>query len=427
MKKEDPRAGYALVIAVLVMSILMISLGMIMQLGRQRIHTAKRHIERTRAIAYAEAAIDYAYAILSEDFDLRKDSKAFQLPAELQARASEGSFFQDGVYRLVMGQADGSDGDSSFGDAYVESDFCSGSFGVNLTSVSNRYVIINAGGRCGTAEGFVEVVIEDIYAGSGSQNTVDYSDMDGFNYAILSGGDFSFKGCGTVDGGDCGKLHSNSRVDINGSARTQVNVSSSMSISVGNNTVIGTLSAPQLDLHKKADITGGTSQVDVSPVLIPDIDLTPYYNWANTNNEVYENGFTTSSDYTPIGGVLYVIGDVHISGHATINGSIIATGNIHVSGHVEIVPTQSVFAMATESGHIVNTSSATINGLVYSKIGNYKQTANGTLVGQIIVGGTVQKGGNSDIILYQKCVPTPPGVTTVTPVQSLPLISGWQK
>jgi hypothetical protein len=65
--------------------------------------------------------------------------------------------------------------------------------------------------------------------------------------------------------------------------------------------------------------------------------------------------------------------------------------------------------------------------LVYSKKGDYKQTANGRLEGQIIVGGNVQKGGNSDVILFAQSIPTPPGIGSTMPTKSLPLISAWQK
>lgn len=425
MNVKHKKKGYALLTTLFTMATLGLTLGTMMKIGQQRVFTAKRLTQQIKALAYAEAGIDYAYSILSLDFAERTNTAAFVQTTSTNTTAYYSPTKINGYYTLSMGSTVGSESSTSG----QESDYGEGSFAIKLTSVSNRYVVVSATGKCGDTEHVAEVVVEDIYAGSGTtSSSVDYSDMEGFNYAILSGGQFSFKGCGAIAGASVARMHSNSGIDINGSAQTEVDVSSTSKISVGNNTVKGSLVAPVLSLHKKASITGGTTTASVDPIEIPDVDLTPYYNWASKNGEVKTGGFSTSSSYTPVGGVLYVIGNVSISSHAVINGSIIATGTISVSGHVQIIPSTSVFAMASETGNINNTSSSTIKGLVYAKKGNYKQTANGRLEGQIIVGGTVQKGGNSDILLFQQSIPTPPGGTTVaTPTLSLPLISAWQK
>ncbi|RKX33347.1 MAG: hypothetical protein DRP64_20985, partial [Verrucomicrobia bacterium] len=217
---------------------------------------------------------------------------------------------------------------------------------------------------------------------------------------------------------------SNSSIAIRGDAGSNLDISSSVKITTGNVTVNGSLTAPDVDPHKKATITGGYTETSAPPIVIPDIDLTPYFNWAKAHGEVH-NGFSTSSSYTPAGGILWVDGDVTISSHAVINGSIIATGDIHISGAVDINPTTTTFAMASRDGNITNTSSGTLNGLVYAKTGNYSQTANGKLIGQLIVNGTIKKGGNSDIINYVKSIPTPPWDTT--PIPAWPVVAAWQK
>lgn len=399
------KAGYSLLTTLFIMTALSMSLAMLITIGRQRVYTAKILTDQVKALAYAEAGIDFAYAVLSADFEQRNNPSAFSLtPIAGSSMYSSGS----GTYSTAI--------PSSYGD---------GSFSLTLTPISNQYVIVNSAGKCGSALREAEVLVEDIYAGSGGTDAPDYSSMEGFNYAILSGGQFDFKGCGYVTGAQ--KMHSNSAIVINGSAQTEINVSSTASIKVGNNTVEGSITAPDMKLHPKADITGGTTYDSVPPVSIPDIDLTPYFNWAKNHGEVYVGDYSTSASYSPNGGIMYVIGDVEISSHAVINGSIIATGNIKITGAAEIKPNTSVFAVATESGDLENTSSGMIEGLVYSKKGNYKQTANGILKGQIIVGGDVQKGGNSDIILFTQSIPTPPGILGITPTKSLPLISAWQK
>jgi len=382
---HNKKTGFALFSVLAIIAALSVMLGMLLKLGGQRAFTAKRLANQVKALAYAEAGIDYAYSIISLDFDERNNA-----------------------------------------DLSTETSYAEGSFAVTLTPVSNRYVIVTSVGKCGDAVRTAEILIDDENAGSGgSTPATDYSSMEGFNYAVLSGGTFNFRGCGTVTGS---KMHSNSAIDIGGSAGSDLDISSSVSISTSKVTINGSLTAPSVDTHKKANITDGTSQQSVPPVGIPDIDLTPYLAWAQQHGEVHNGGFSTSSSYTPAGGVLWVNGDVTISSHAVINGSIIATGDIHVSGAVNIDPTTTSFAMASRDGDITNTSSGRLNGLIYAKTGNYSQTANGELWGQLIINGTIKKGGNSDIINFVRSVPTPPGGPgSTTPTTAWPVVSAWQK
>jgi cytoskeletal protein CcmA (bactofilin family) len=376
--------GFALLSVLFIITAISLMLGMLTQIAGQRAFTAKKLANQVKALAYAEAGVDYAYSILSQDFSQRNNSALS-----------------------------------------TETSYAEGSYTLTLTPVSNKYVVINSVGKCGDAVKVAEILVDDENAGSGGViDPTDYSSMEGFNYAVLSGGDFNFGGSGSVLGA---KLHSNSALTIRGDADANIDISSSVKIKTGNVTVEGSLTALDVDTHPKADILGGYTETSVPPVGIPDIDLTPYLSWAKRNGEVH-NGFSTSSSYTPAGGVLWVNGDVTIDSHAVINGSIIATGNIYISGDVDIDPTTTTFAMASRDGNIINTSSGTLNGLIYAKTGNYSQTANGILNGQLMVNGTIKKGGNSDIINYVRSVPTPPGLPgSITPTTAWPVVSAWQK
>lgn len=376
--------GFALLSVLFIITAISLMLGMLIQIGGQRAFTAKRLADQVKALAYAEAGVDYAYSILSQDFSQR-DNSALS----------------------------------------TETSYAEGSYELTLTPVSNKYVVISSVGKCGKAVRIAEILVDDENSGSGGvTDPADYSSMEGFNYAVISGGDFNFGGSGSVTGA---KLHSNSALTIRGDADANIDISSSVKIKTGNVTIEGSLTALDVDAHPKADILGGYTETPVPPVGIPDIDLTPYLSWAKKNGEVH-NGFSTSSSYTPAGGILWVNGDVTIDSHAVINGSIIATGNIYISGAVGIKPTTTTFAMASRDGNIINTSSGTLNGLIYAKTGNYSQTANGILNGQLMVNGTIKKGGNSDIINYVRSVPTPPGLPgSITPTTAWPVVSAWQK
>jgi cytoskeletal protein CcmA (bactofilin family) len=382
--KKHYNRGFAVLSALFVIAAISLMLGMLIKIGGQRAFTARRLANQVKALAYAEAGIDQAYSILSLDFDQRNNT-----------------------------------------DLSTETSYAEGSYTLTLTPVSNKYVIVNSVGKCGSAVRVAEILVDDENAGGGSvTDPTDYASMEGFNYAVLSGGNFAFGGSGLVSGL---KMHSNSSIDIRGNASTGLDISSSSKIKTGNVTVEGSLTAPDVHTHKHATITGGSSQAAVPPIGIPDIDLTPYLNWARMHGEVH-NGFSTSTSYTPAGGVLWVNGDVVIDSHTVISGSIIATGNIHISGNANISPTTTTFAMASRDGDIINSSSGTLNGLIYAKTGDYSQTSNGILNGQLIVNGTVKKGGVSDIINYVRSVPTPPGGPgSITPTTAWPVVSAWQK
>jgi cytoskeletal protein CcmA (bactofilin family) len=252
--------------------------------------------------------------------------------------------------------------------------------------------------------GYNKIIMQDVFPICGG---IPF-DTTAFDYAIVCGGDFDFRGCGSITSG--AQLHANGEVDVNGSARANLDVSSSVKFLIGNRTLDGSVTAPAFDIHKKAVITGEITMASVDEVAIPDIDLYPWYEVALENGEVH-NGFSSSSSCTPEGGVLWVNGDVQLSGGpgTTFTGMIIATGNVHISGQVNVVAPADGFAIASRDGDITITTSGTIDGLIYAKSGNYSQTANGNAQGQLIIKGNIRKGGSSDIVAFRKSIPTVPG------------------
>jgi hypothetical protein len=115
---------------------------------------------------------------------------------------------------------------------------------------------------------------------------------------------------------------------------------------------------------------------------------------------------------------------VQLSGQSTINGTIIATGNIHVSGNVNVNASIYGIALASRDQSIIYTSSGTTKGLIYVRLGGYTQTANGNVQGQIISKGAIDKGGNSDILVFTRYIPTlPPGAESPSTLE----VTAWQK
>jgi cytoskeletal protein CcmA (bactofilin family) len=421
--------GIALIIVLFMMTAISLMLGMLIKLSGQRAFTSKHLVDQVKALAYAEAGIDYAYSILSVDFDQRNNPDAFLLDTSSTNGGTTVvslSPDNDGFFSLMMGQL-GFDEETSSSPA-AESSYGEGSFALTLTSISNKYVIVSSVGKVGSASQTVEILVDDENAESGGL-LPDYSNMEGFDYAAISGGTFDFGGSGTITSSNgMAKVHSNSPMEIKGNVDTDVSISSHSTITIGNNkTITGNVTTPYPDWGPSVTITGTASQQPVPAVEIPDIDLTPYFNWATKHGQVL-NGDRTINSATPAGGIIWVNGDVTIPRQAVINGSIIATGNIHITGQANINSTTATFSVASRDGNIKNSSSGTLKGLIYAKTGNYSQTANGTIEGQLIVNGSIKKAGNSEMnITYARSVPSDPDPSSTEPVDAWPVIAAWQK
>lgn len=378
---DKARRGSAICTVLVVIFTVCSLLGTLLAVCLQSSFMAGKLSDRAKALAIAEAGANEAYSILVTNFDARLSDAAF--PA------------------------------TSFG---------GGTYDVAVLPVSNDMAVVTCTGVCGDA---TEVVMVDVrnYGGAAS------FDIESLisDYAILCGGTLNFRGCGSISSTNGPALiHANGEMSIRGNASANVSMSSSTEIKISNNvTVDGDVTAPDLSYKaSKVTITGTASEESVPLVEIPDIDLTPYYNWANDHGEVF-NGFYTSSSYTPNGGIIWVNGNVQIQSHAVIQGTIIATGSIKISGAVQIQPSTCGFAMVSRDSDIDNTSSGLIEGVIYAKTGDYKQTANGQHEGQLIVAGDVDKGGCSDVLVYEQTVVSPPGSGEVA--EDLIGVSAWQR
>ena len=375
------RSGSALLTVMLIVLIGSVFLATLLSMSMGRSHMAKKLANRVRAIAIAEAGANQAYTVLVTNFAARNDAGAFPLTA-----------------------------------------YGGGTYDVTVAAISNEAATISSLGTCGGVE---ETVMLDVML---EQNGLPpLPEMPAFDYAMVAGGELSFNGAGSISTTNgTTKIHANGKVLISGNAQSDVSFSSSTSMDVKNVTVDGDLSAPNMKVHNNATVTGSESEQAVPLVDIPDIDLTPYYNWANAHGEV-RNGFTMSGGtYTPNGGVLWVNGSVTLSSSYTFNGTIIATGGIHLSGTGSVSPTTTAFAVATRDGpEIRNQSSGTIEGLIYAKNGDYIHTANGRVEGQIIVKGNIGKGGVSDILVYKRTQPAVPGEAGTVTIDLR--ASAWQQ
>jgi hypothetical protein len=374
--KHDERRGAALFVTMMVVFMISSLLATMATISMQRTHVVDRLADRIRATANAEAGASEAFSILAVDFSQRMNAAMFP-----------------------------------------EKSYGNGTYDATVTPVGSDMAVISCVGICGSVEVVVVLDIKDYGGGGGGGGEFPTFDTNAFGYAMICGSTFTFRGCGDITNGveQQTKIHSNGAMSINGNAKTGVDISSSVSISIGNNKdIYGDVTSPILNYTpSKVDFFGGGPHVEAVPlVTIPDIDLTPYATWADANGEYIDGDWSMSGgEYTPNGGVLYVNGTVHISGHAVFNGSIIANGNVHFSGGNggRLNPSEYGIGIASRDGNINITSSGILKGLFYAKTGSYDHTANGTVEGQVIANGYIDKGGNSDVVLFQQYIPTYPG------------------
>ena len=159
---------------------------------------------------------------------------------------------------------------------------------------------------------------------------VDWSSIS--NYTVVSGGEITWTGASEFNGG--GGLHSNGKFLRTGSGEVEGDVTTSTEFeTLGNSGGIdGDVTAPIIS-GKTGNILGAKTVAAVPLVTIPDIDLTPYYIEALANGEVYTGNVTINAGESPVGGIMWVDGDLNIAGNADYTGSYFATGDISITGN----------------------------------------------------------------------------------------------
>ena len=370
------KLGFSLVTVMGIMAVLSITFTMLLKMGQQGAFTGKLLRDRTKATAYAEAGIEFAYSILRADYENRNN------PA---------------LFRIDTSQA------YTVGDT-LTSTYGEGDFSLHISNMNDgQYVIINSVGTCGKSSAEAEAMVED--TNYGPENP-----MEAFTKAIAGGGSGKFAGGGAAVGNPELIIHLNGPVVVNGSMAVEVSLNSSEEIDLKNKTINGEATAPVVEGNPG---TVTETETAVATIATPIIDLSKFYNKADV---IYTGKTRLKSDMS---GIIFVDGDVTISAHIT--GTVIATGNIKIVAGGGIVENGEGIAAATGTGNISYGSNGDSEGLFYSRTGDFSQTAgDGIITGQIIVGGDVDKTGGGTLIFE---VNVPDEIYN----EANPVIAGWQK
>jgi hypothetical protein len=374
-RNRSRRGGGLVAVLVVTLSISGLLAG-VMAGSLQRAFMAKRLADRIRAKAIAERGVSTTYAALASDFDLRTNENAF-----------------------------------------TETEYAGGSVDVDVTPIGDDSAVINSTATYGSA---TEVAMLDvrIYGGNdvGSGGAA-------YGCAILADGEISWTGCGVFFGDSL--VHANNAFVQAGSGELNAKVSSSVSVVLKGNSgaINGDVVAPEVS-GKTSKVSGTITEQAVDEIPIPEIDLAPYYNEALANGQVYEGNRTLSSGFAPPGGIMWVNGDLTVSGPDDIEGCFIATGNIHCSGSGGHSKVAGYPAFVSRDGDIKFSGSGRYEGLVYTRVGDVEVVGSGTLEGSVICGGDFKKAGVSTIFNYERSVPVAPNAL---PSDGVLCVSAWQK
>ena len=363
------RNGSALITVMgVVLLISMLSVYMLSN-ARQQIFSTILIIEQIKAQCIAESGVNDAYNVLKQDFHSRNDISKFPIKQ-----------FDNGTYHATV------------------------------TSVNSNVANILSIGRYGRAKATSQAAIRNIVHNGYYTNKFN---ANPYSYSFLSGGDFYWVGNSDVDMGN-GWGHCNGNFSINGA-----------------NTIKGNISA-----HNNLQMIGGAKingmSLSKSPLVkFPLIDMTPYYNKAKENGEVYGTK-NISGNVKPNGGIMWVNGDLTI-GNGTYVGCFIATGTIELkttgNNDITIIKANGYPILMSRDGdiNIKEVKMFNFNGLIFSQMGIVNKSGNGDVngVGSVMANGGIIKNGGWSGMIYSDSTPVSPNGFIDS--CNIPVIESWHE
>jgi len=385
LKLRGSRAGSALVTVMGVIILIALAGAGMVTLGRQQIFSARRLRDYAKAQIIAESGANAAYCLLKTNFAARSNPDNFPL--------------------------------TQFGD---------GSYDVSVLSISSNLAAITSTGMCGLARAVVRVDIKN-FPISLTNAVPNPGPGNPYGFSILAGGNLGWMGNSDMVMSN-GWMHCNGAYSANGINIARGNVESCVGISmVGGATITGYGKAPVI-----SGGTIGTSMVASVPlVAIPDIDLSPYYNAALANGQVYGSR-SLSGNVTPPGGIMWINGSLSL-GNGDYTGCFIATGGIELkttgNGCITNTAVNRYPALVSRDGTILVKQAKTwsFTGLIYCKTGSFDKQGNGDVfgAGAIIAAGDVTKNGGWSGMIWSDPTPIAPNQPLAN-IRDRVVITAWQ-
>ena len=339
-------------------------------LGRQQAFSAQRARDFVKAQINAESGVNDAYNLLKTNFAARTDPAMFPLV----------SFTNNG-----------------------------GTYDATVTPVGSNQASIVCTGTYGVA---VSVSKADIRNYPLPTTNTPPPLTFAYGFGVFVNGFFSFSGSSRLKGA----VHVNNYLYANGNANwgsatnpVYVECSGVQGFTALNGTIIGQVKAPVISFGG----TISTSTVASVPTIqMPDVDLTPYYNIAVSNGQVFSSQTVKKDEVwgNIPGGVKWINGTLTVNGGGslTCTGCVIVTGAVVINGTFNGVPVNNMPTLASRDSSVDINGSHDIRGLLYSK-GNMNFNGAGTITGEIMSGGNLTFNGSSSVeVNYLYCEPGKP-------------------
>ena len=179
-------------------------------------------------------------------------------------------------------------------------------------------------------------------------------------------------------------------------------------------------SAGVTDVRGAARVTGTVSS-GVDPIPFPQLDYDHYYRIAESNGEVYTGDQTLKGNYSPAGGVMWVVGDVRVRSKTRFHGALFATGDIDQAGKCEFYQVNNLPAMVSRDGNIfLHGRCDRMEGLVYAGSGNIEITGRHRIYGAVWAWGYIFARGNWGTLDFELQEPEIQGSDRVT-------LTAWER
>ena len=402
------RQGSALITVMALVLLVPLIAGSMVVFSQQQAYSVKRQTDQIRAKALAEAGVNEAYSRIATNFAARTSTNLFPLTsfgggtykANITTVATNRALICcTGVYGRATARA------ILQVQNYVQSTTNGGGGPVGAYAcaiMANGLITISGSGDFNVGTNGI-IHGNNTFSKSGSGNFVAQrtevcsgTDLSGswtFDMDFASGGDCTISGSGQINHNiQCDALGCSGSFKVLGNG-TVLTYSKS-----GSGGVMGTL-------------TTGVDSV-VPTIAIPNIDLTPYYLCASNNGQVFNGkSISGSSNVQPTGGVMWVNGNLSISGSGNLIGCFIATGNIDISGSGSQIKVNQYPALVSRDGTINISGSQSFHGLIYAKTGAFGKSGSGLVLGSIICGGNFTASGSWGLLTYEDSTPVAPGAT----------------
>lgn len=292
-----------------------------------------------------------------------------------------------------------------------------GTFDTTVSSVGDDQAQIKCVGISGSS---TQTVIVDIRDFSTGEDATDPSSPWAHTIFV--------NGSGTMNGsGNCyGSVRCNRDLRANGSfswgtVANPVDVYCTVEFRAnGSSTLNGMVYAPSVSAP-----AGVPRTIQAVPAIaMPVLDLTPYYNLAVANGQVFAGGTVSGNIGVIPGGVRWYSGAATFNGGVNYSGCIIATGSINFKGGCTQTKVSNLPAVVSRDGSVTLSGARTMQGLIYAKT---DLTCNGSGVedGTIIVGGNLTLNGSYGLFTYDYSFPSVDGSAGTTDADVG--ITAWQK